>query len=161
MNKPNDLLSELEEYRETQPSDLDMRRTAKNIEMLVTAYKREAVKAGLRASPKVTPSYSIMPPSFGNDFHSSTETAALDNIEKFEKVDYFVSKINQGLQRIDCVLDPDRRARRRVIFVDKFVSGNSKVEILDKLKIEHTTYHIELNMAIVHFACELGIEKRI
>lgn len=161
MSTQDNLMIELENYKEIRPSDLNMRKTVKNVELLITAYKQEAIKAGVRAAPKVTASYSIVPPTYGNDFHSTTESAALDNIEKFEKMEYFVKKINQGLERIECVLDPERRERRKVIFVDKFIIGSNKTRIMEKLMIEHTTYHMELNMAVTDFACELGIEQRV
>ncbi|ODJ53375.1 hypothetical protein BFR40_01810 [Brochothrix thermosphacta] len=92
MSTQDNLMIELENYKEVRPSDLNMRKTVKNVELLITAYKQEAIKAGVRAAPKVTASYSIVPPTYGNDFHSTTESAALDNIEKFEKMEYFVKK---------------------------------------------------------------------
>ncbi|WP_413521557.1 hypothetical protein [Brochothrix thermosphacta] len=92
MSTQDNLMIELENYKEVRPSDLNMRKTVKNVELLITAYKQEAIKAGVRAAPKVTASYCIVPPTYGNDFHSTTESAALDNIEKFEKMEYFVKK---------------------------------------------------------------------
>ena len=92
MSTQDNLMIELENYKEVRPSDLNMRKTVKNVELLITAYKQEAIKAGVRAAPKVTANYSIVPPTYGNDFHSTTESAALDNIEKFEKMEYFVKK---------------------------------------------------------------------
>ncbi|EUJ38190.1 ArpU family phage packaging/lysis transcriptional regulator [Brochothrix thermosphacta] len=155
-----ELIDKIQEYRDTQPSDLNLKLTEESIVLLITAFNKEVLKAGGRIEPKVTPGYSIMPPSFSNEFHSSTESAALDNIENFEMVDYFFNKIQMGQESIDCVLNSDRKSRRKRIFAMRFIQGMDRPSIMEELAIETTVYHEDMAMAITQFACALGIEVK-
>lgn len=157
MLEQTDLKKLLEEYKEPQPNDVNMGATKEAIRLLITAFKTEKELAGDKESPQVTASYSILPPSFGNEFHSSTESAALDNVENFEKACYFRDIINQGLNKIDCVIDPVRKTRRRTIFVESYILGKRPEDIMERHAIEKTTYYEDYKMATIHFAIELGL----
>ncbi|MCY8310623.1 ArpU family transcriptional regulator [Bacillus vallismortis] len=50
--------------------------------------------------PKVTPTYSIVPPSITNEFHSSTEDAALKRLDWEIQRDKFLKKIQRAVNRL-------------------------------------------------------------
>ncbi|ADH03075.1 transcriptional activator [Brochothrix phage NF5] len=161
MLEQTNLLDKIQEYRAVQPDDLNMTATKRNVIDLIYAYEVEVHRAGGKVQPKVTPSYSIMPPSFGNGFYSSTESSALDNLEKHEMVELFFNKITLGLNSIDCVLDADRKGRRRKMFVMRYIQSKSRQQIMEELAIEKTAYHEDMNMAVTQFAYELGLHVKL
>ena len=50
--------------------------------------------------PKVTPTYSIVPPSITNEFHSSTEDAALKRLDWDIQCDKFLKRIQRAGNRL-------------------------------------------------------------
>ena len=52
-----ELIDKIQEYRDTQPSDLNLKLTEESIVLLITAFNKEVLKAGGRIEPKVTPGY--------------------------------------------------------------------------------------------------------
>ena len=156
-----ELIDRLDEYNDIQPDDLNMLATKRNVVRLFNIYKDEVAKAGGRTETKVTPSYSIMPPSFSNEFHSSVETAALDNIEKFKDVNYFYEKIQLGLNSIKCDIDADRKGRRKRMLVMRYYENKTQQKIMETLAIEKSTYHDDMKMAITQFTYALGIHVKL
>lgn len=156
-----ELIDKLDEYNDIQPDDLNMRATKRNVMRLFNVYKDEIAKAGGRTETKVTPSYSIMPPSFSNEFHSSVETAALDNVEKMKEVNYFYEKIQLGLNSIKCDIDADRKGRRKRMLVMLYFENETPQKIMEKLAIEKTTYHEDMNMAVTQFTYALGLHVKL
>ncbi|WP_413506311.1 ArpU family phage packaging/lysis transcriptional regulator [Brochothrix thermosphacta] len=156
-----ELIDKLDEYNDIQPDDLNMRATKRNVMRLFNVYKDEVAKAGGRTETKVTPSYSIMPPSFSNEFHSSVETAALDNVEKMKEVNYFYEKIQLGLNSIKCDIDADRKGRRKRMLVMLYFENETPQKIMEKLAIEKTTYHEDMNMAVTQFTYALGLHVKL
>lgn len=156
-----ELIDKLDEYNDIQPDDLNMRATKRNVMRLFNVYKDEVAKAGGRTETKVTPSYSIMPPSFSNEFHSSVETAAIDNVEKMKEVNYFYEKIQLGLNSIKCDIDADRKGRRKRMLVMLYFENETPQKIMEKLAIEKTTYHEDMNMAVTQFTYALGLHVKL
>ncbi|MEC1406606.1 ArpU family phage packaging/lysis transcriptional regulator [Bacillus halotolerans] len=60
--------------------------------------------------PKVTPTYSIVPPSITNEFHSSTEDAALKRLDWEIQRDKFLKRIQKAVNRLS-------QRERQIIFM--------------------------------------------
>ncbi|MBL1704030.1 ArpU family transcriptional regulator, partial [Klebsiella pneumoniae] len=60
---------------------VDGKRTKQEIEKVFNEYRTYLATMPCDMLPKVTPSYSIVPPSTTNAFNSSTENIAIERIE--------------------------------------------------------------------------------
>jgi ArpU family phage transcriptional regulator len=61
--------------------EIDREKTRAAVESALEKYRFYLLMVPEDRLPKVTATYSIVPPSFSNEFHSSTEQAAIDRIE--------------------------------------------------------------------------------
>ena len=57
--------------------ELNYKATKREVMKVIARYKNALNKLYLKSEPRITPQYTIVPPSFTNEFHSSTEDAAL------------------------------------------------------------------------------------
>ena len=79
---------------------IDPKKTKDAVESALEKYRIFMLQVSLDRLPQVTASYSLQPPSFGNEFHSSTEEAAVANVD-YEKprMDY-MSRIMRAVNRL-------------------------------------------------------------
>jgi ArpU family phage transcriptional regulator len=61
--------------------EIDREKTKAAVESALEKYRFYLLMVPEDKLPKVTATYSLVPPSFSNEFHSSTEQAAIDRIE--------------------------------------------------------------------------------
>jgi ArpU family phage transcriptional regulator len=61
--------------------EIDREKTKAAVESALEKYRFYLLMVPEDKLPKVTATYSLVPPSFSNEFHSSTEQSAIDRIE--------------------------------------------------------------------------------
>ncbi|MDO8225867.1 MULTISPECIES: ArpU family phage packaging/lysis transcriptional regulator [Bacillus] len=79
---------------------LDEEATKSKAEKLLNQYRLYLLQVPDDLLPKVTPTYSIVPPSITNEFHSSTEEAALKRLDWEIQRDKFVKRIQRAVNRL-------------------------------------------------------------
>ena len=77
-----------------------MKRRQKAVEEVFEEYRRYLATMSLDLLPKVTPSYSIIPPCVTNEFNSSTENIAIERIEYERTREKFMRWIHRAVNRL-------------------------------------------------------------
>ncbi|MDP4524101.1 ArpU family phage packaging/lysis transcriptional regulator [Bacillus halotolerans] len=79
---------------------IDEEATKLKAEKLLDQYRLYLLQVPDDFLPKVTPTYSIVPPSITNEFHSSTEEAALKRLDWEIQRDKFLKRIQRAVNRL-------------------------------------------------------------
>ena len=80
--------------------ELDYKATKREVIKVIGRYKNALNKLYLKSEPRITPQYTIVPPSFTNEFHSSTEDAALWSDTVGKKFKDYVERVNAAVNRV-------------------------------------------------------------
>ncbi|HAA3363415.1 TPA_asm: hypothetical protein GEH59_15660, partial [Listeria monocytogenes] len=72
---------------------IDNVRTKRNVIRALEKYKIMRVRLGERRMPKLTSTLTIVPPSFNNEFHSTTEESAIWNVDAVNEAKAYVKLI--------------------------------------------------------------------
>lgn len=79
--------------------EIDRDKTQENVEKAIQKYRIYALSIPDERLPKITASYTMVPPSTTNAFHSSTEDAAIANVdmerERLEYIEHFRKAVNK------------------------------------------------------------------
>ncbi|WP_232460813.1 ArpU family phage packaging/lysis transcriptional regulator [Bacillus halotolerans] len=89
---------------------MDEEATKLKAEKLLDQYRIYLLQVPDDFLPKVTPTYSIVPPSITNEFHSSTEDAALKRLDWEIQRDKFLKRIQKAVNRLS-------QRERQIIFM--------------------------------------------
>ena len=79
---------------------VDGKRTKQEIEKVFNEYRTYLATMPCDMLPKVTASYSIVPPSTTNEFNSSTENIAIERIEYEQERNEFMSWLYDAVNRL-------------------------------------------------------------
>ncbi|MFZ4847412.1 ArpU family phage packaging/lysis transcriptional regulator [Enterococcus casseliflavus] len=79
---------------------IDEEETKLKAEKLLDQYRLYLLQVPDDFLPKVTPTYSIVPPSITNEFHSSTEEAALKRLDWEIQRNKFLKRIQRAVNRL-------------------------------------------------------------
>ncbi|UHH06377.1 ArpU family transcriptional regulator [Bacillus subtilis] len=79
---------------------IDEEATKLKAEKLLDQYRLYLLQVPDDFLPKVTPTYSIVPPSITNEFHSSTEDSALKRLDWEIQRDKFLKRIQRAVNRL-------------------------------------------------------------
>lgn len=79
---------------------IDEEATKAKAEKLLDLYRLYLLQVPDDFLPKITPTYSIVPPSITNEFHSSTEEEALKRLDWEIQRDKFLKRIQRAVNRL-------------------------------------------------------------
>ncbi|MCP1459369.1 ArpU family phage packaging/lysis transcriptional regulator [Bacillus velezensis] len=79
---------------------IDEEATKARVEQLLEQYRLYLLQVPDDFLPKVTPTYSIVPPSITNEFQSSTEEAALKRLDWEVRRDKFLKRVQNAVNRL-------------------------------------------------------------
>ncbi|WP_456273611.1 ArpU family phage packaging/lysis transcriptional regulator [Bacillus sp. AK031] len=80
--------------------EIDREKTKAAVESALEKYRFYLLTIPEDKLPKVTASYSLVPPSFSNEFHSSTEQAVMDRIELDRARNKHIEWVLKGVNRL-------------------------------------------------------------
>jgi ArpU family phage transcriptional regulator len=80
--------------------EIDREKTKAAVESALEKYRFFLLTVPEDKLPKVTATYSLVPPSFSNEFHSSTEQAAIDRIELDLARNRHIEWVLRGVNRL-------------------------------------------------------------
>jgi ArpU family phage transcriptional regulator len=127
--------------------------TKKSLEKVLYKYRDYLITLPLFLMPNVTPSYSIIPPTTTNVFHSSTEDAAIERIVYENERNAYLSEIHEA---VNTLKDDERQ-----IIIKKYLLHNEigyDREIMMDLGVGKTKYYQIKGEAILRLAFALKIE---
>ncbi|EAC8001174.1 hypothetical protein LMK19_001832 [Listeria monocytogenes] len=128
---------------------IDNVRTKKNVIKALEKYKMMRVRLGERRTPKLTSTLTIVPPSFGNEFHSTTEESAIWNVDAVNEAKAYVELMDHHINQL-----PDRS---RQIIITKFMEEHSDYDTMLSIHVSHSQYKEEKRKAIERLAYQLNI----
>ncbi|WP_430742089.1 ArpU family phage packaging/lysis transcriptional regulator [Bacillus atrophaeus] len=85
--------------------------------------------------PKVTPTYSIVPPSITNEFHSSTEDAALKRLDWEIQRDKFLKRIQRAVNRLS------QRERQIIVMLYMQPEEMYDYEVYGEMDLSQRSYY--------------------
>jgi len=102
--------------------------------------------------PRITPSYSLTPPSETNSFHSTTEDAAIERLEFMSTRDSFMTVVQDAVNTL--------KVQERQIIIQKYFEQDLgyDVEIWSSLGIGKTKYYKLKWEAMLRLAFALKLE---
>jgi ArpU family phage transcriptional regulator len=80
--------------------EIDREKTKAAVESALEKYRFFLLSVPEDKLPKVTATYSLVPPSFSNEFHSSTEQAAINRIELDLAKNKHIEWVLRGVNRL-------------------------------------------------------------
>ncbi|WHY76241.1 ArpU family phage packaging/lysis transcriptional regulator [Neobacillus sp. WH10] len=127
--------------------------TKKELEKALFKYREYLITLPNYLMPKVTPAYSIIPPSTTNAFHSSTEDAALERIEYELMRNAYLKKIHEAVNSL-------KEDERHIIIKKYMLDGEIGYdrEIMMDLGVGKTKYSQIKGEAMLRLAFALKIE---
>ncbi len=126
--------------------------TKKEVEKIFYEYRRFLITLPADFLPKITPTYSQLPPSISNKFHSTTEDSAIERIEFEMERDKFMNWIHRAVNS----LKPDERFIIIKSFMQEHVGYDPDIWL--ELGIGKTRYYEIKGKAILRLAFNLQIE---
>lgn len=131
---------------------VDEKETKKAVEEVFEEYRRYLATMSLDLLPKVTPSYSIVPPCVTNEFNSSTENVAIERIEYERTREKFMRWIHRAVNRL-----PNTERKIVIMFYMNEEMGYDP-DIREEIGIGKTKYYQLKGKAILRLAFSLKKE---
>lgn len=131
---------------------VDEKATKKEVEKELFEYRDYLITLPTYFFPKITPTYSFVPPTQTNQFHSNTENTALERIEYEENRDFFINKINNAVNGL--------KEMERNIIIKRYMLQDIGYDpdIWSELGIGKTKYYDIKGEAMLRLAFALQVE---
>ena len=131
--------------------EFDYLNTKREVYKVIATYKRAMNKLYLNSYPKITPSYSIVPPTNTNQFHSSTERAALYSMEHGDKFAKYVEYVDNAVNSLS--------EKYRVIVIRCFFKNESDTKIGMDLNYSESSVRDLRREALELFSYALKVDR--
>lgn len=151
------MLFDVRKYEVPKNDDVDMDSTRKNFQTFIRAYKNSREKVGQPRIPKVTQSFSLVPPSTACGNSGEAERLLIqreDDLAEFNELHQLFAK---GFVAISHPFKADVTERRRQIFVLRYLQGFMVSEMLDLVPVGKDTITEESKEAMLQFCHELKL----
>lgn len=131
---------------------VDGKRTKQEIEKVFNEYRTYLATMPIDILPKITPSYSTIPPTVTNEFNSYTENIAIERIEYEEARNEFMSWVCEGVNRL--------KGDERKIIIQCFMEEipGYDPDIWSEIGVGKTKYYKLKGQALLRLAFNLKIE---
>lgn len=84
--------------------------------------------------PKVTQSFSLIPPTRTNEFFSSTENAALESIEKNKQYGMYIERVRKAINKLS--------DQERAIIIKRYLEGDTfDYQVYNELSLSERQYY--------------------
>ncbi|WP_367668825.1 ArpU family phage packaging/lysis transcriptional regulator [Priestia megaterium] len=135
--------------------DVDKKQTKANVEQALADYRMYMMTVPEDIIPKVTTSYSLVPPSNTNAFHSSTEEAAITRVDYKIKRDNFMRQVQRAVNRLN------KRERELIIKTYMTYEDVYVFDVYNGMGISEATYYRVREKAFykLAFALQLQVYK--
>jgi ArpU family phage transcriptional regulator len=132
--------------------EVDIKATKKNVEKMLEKYRMYLATMPNDIQPKMTPSYSILPPAKTNEFYSSTESIAIERIEYEQERDTFMQMMYEAVNNL--------KQDERFIIIKRYMEADMGYDpdIYTELGVGKTKYYSMKAKAMSRLAFMLKIE---
>nr|DAY50680.1 MAG TPA: transcriptional regulator [Caudoviricetes sp.] len=150
-------LFDVSKYEIPDPKNVDLDRTKYNVGVFLTAYLSCRSRIGEPREPKITSSFSIVPPSFSNQNSAQAEQILIQKEELKEEFNYLHDLFLRGYSSIQHPFKPEIANRRKKIFYDRYIHGLSVYITAERNHVSEDLVSQESSIAIVQFASALEL----
>lgn len=133
--------------------EIDRELTKKAVESALEKYRFYLLTVPEEKLPRITPSYSIVPPSNTNEFHSSTEDAVINRVDgERERLEY-IERIRRAVNRLNI--------RERELIIKRYLEEDEvyDYEIYNELGMSERRYYRYKGRIFYKLAFILKVEK--
>jgi ArpU family phage transcriptional regulator len=132
--------------------EIDREKTKAAVESALEKYRFYLLTVPEERLPKVTATYSLVPPAFSNAFHSSTEQAVIDKVDLEREREEYIERIRKGVNRLG--------AREREIIVKRYLEEEEifDYELYNDLGMSERVYYRKKARIFYKLAFILRIE---
>lgn len=131
---------------------IDEEATKARVEQLLNQYRLYLLQVPDDFLPKVTSTYSIVPPSITNEFHSSTEDVALKRLDWEIQRDKFLKKIQRAVNRLS------QRERQIIVMLYMQLEEMYDYEVYAEMGMSQRSYYRVKAKALYRLAFALREE---
>ncbi|PEE00931.1 ArpU family transcriptional regulator [Bacillus toyonensis] len=131
---------------------LDEEETKTEVEKVFEEYRMYLSQMPSDILPKVTASYSIVPPSVTNEFNSSTENIAIERVQYEMARDKFMNWVHRAVNRLP------KRERQIIHMYYMEEEKGYDPDIMDEVGLGRTTYYKVKGKALLRLAFSLRKE---
>ncbi|MGM2417485.1 ArpU family phage packaging/lysis transcriptional regulator [Bacillus cereus group sp. BceL062] len=131
---------------------LDEEETKNEVEKVFEEYRMYLSQMPSDILPKVTASYSIVPPSVTNEFNSSTENIAIERVQYEMARDKFMNWVHRAVNRLP------KRERQIIHMYYMEEEKGYDPDIMDEVRLGRTTYYKVKGKALLRLAFSLRKE---
>lgn len=131
---------------------IDEEKTRFKMEKILGKYKMLRLQTPEDFLPKITTTYTITQPSFSNQFHSSTEEAALKKMDWEIERDQFMKRIQRAINRLT------QKERRILVMLYMQDEEMYDYEIYAEMGLSQRNYYRVKNKAYYRLAFALREE---
>lgn len=133
--------------------EIDRKETQKNVENALELYRMYLLTIPEEKLPKVTASYSLVPPSNTNGFHSTTEDIAIDRADEDRVRVEYVERFRKAVNRLS--------PREREAVILRYLGDEElfDYEVYNQMGMSESYYHQKFKPRIFYkLALALKIE---
>ncbi|WP_044737266.1 ArpU family phage packaging/lysis transcriptional regulator [Geobacillus kaustophilus] len=132
--------------------DTDGEKTKEAVEAALEKYRMYMLTVQDELLPKVTQTYSLVPPSQTNAFHSSTEDAAIKKVDFERERDEYMERIRRAVNRLN------KMERELIIKRYMCLEEPRDYDVYNEMGISESTFYRIREKAFYKLAFALRIE---
>ena len=81
--------------------EIDREKTKEKVEQVLEKYRMFLLSVPEEKLPKITANYSLTPPAFTNEFHSPTESAAIDKVDLEKAKEKHIEWVRKAINKLN------------------------------------------------------------
>lgn len=151
------VLFDVSKYEVPNPKNVDIDKTKYNVGVFMQAYLSARSRVGQPREPKVTQSFSLIPPTSTSSQTFEAEQILIENEEAKEEFDYLHGLFVKGYASIQHPFKPEISERRKKIFYDRYILGKTIYLTAQRSFVSEETVKQESNTAIIQFSSALEL----
>ncbi len=144
-------------YEQMDVKKVDLVETRRRLGVFLSAYLSARTRVGQPREPKITSSFSLVPPSFSNQNSAQAEDILIQNEDAKEEFYYLNDLFERGFSTVQHPFKPEISNRRKQVFYDRYILGKSIYVVAQSNHISEETVKQDSIAALVQFCEALGI----
>ncbi len=150
-------LFDVTKYEIPDPKNVDIEKTKYNVGVFMAAYLSSRSRVGEPREPKITSTFSIVPPTFSTDNYAAAEELLIQKEEAVKEFYNLHNCFDRGFSAIQHPFKPEIAERRKTIFCQRYVNGMSVYPTAQRNHISEDLVSQESSKAIIQFAAALEL----
>lgn len=150
-------LFDVSKYEVPDPKNVDIDKTKYNVGVFMSAYLSARSRAEQPREPKITSSYSLVPPSFSGENYAEAEELLIQKEEALNEFKELHDLFVRGFSAIQHPFKPEIAERRKKIFYQRYLNGLSVYVTAERNHVSEDLVSQESSKAIIQFAAALEL----